>query len=137
MFNDASQLVRRMKTGCWTPVRNSPGSHSLGHSIIERTEKRLVYRQERQCGVRFFGLTAGDAWTAPTRQFLGSKRLSISIVELLPTATSFVLLGNYGCIQDVRRIVLRCDETSACGVSNTEVAFSTAIRFALRALTRT
>lgn len=131
MFNDASERVRRIQTGYWKPITNpswfafSGAECFTSDAAVRVLKDQKIWRvsgPEGGWGVQIFGLTAGAAWTASTRQMLASKRMSVSPMRLLTTAADVVLLGKYGRIPDMRRIVLRCGKNSACSVCTTEAA---------------
>lgn len=142
---DIAELMRRIKQGLWTPITESPWYDFPGKEgftsdaairVIEDPSTKQVISVEGGWVVHLFGHAAGAAWSAETLQLVAVKRLSISPLELLTTTAAIELLGKIGRIPDERKVVLRCDNTSACNVANTLAAYSPTMRFALKTLER-
>lgn len=86
--------------------------------------------------MHLFGHPAGAAWSEGTLQLVACKHLFISPLKLLTTGAAVELLGKTVRIPDEQKVVLKCDNTSACIVANALAVYSPAMRFALKTLLR-
>lgn len=141
MHNYIALLINKIRQSQWTPITESPCYSVLDKEgfkgdasicVVEAPVMRNVTSASGGWEAHLFVQVAGATWSKGTLQLVATKRLSISSLELITTTAAVALLRWTRKIPDEQKVVWWCVKTSACTVANTEEAYSSAMRFALK-----
>lgn len=126
--HEVDSLVTEIRLEHWTPLVSSPEFSISGAQGVSTDASASLCRG---WGAHAFGTIASGTWAPTTLVLINYRRLSINPLELLATEATVVLLDKVGKIPCNRQVVLRGDNFTAYNVSNTGIAYSQAMRFAL------